>query len=91
MPHFIIDCSEALLDQISSTKILTEIHDVAKSTGLFEKGDIKVRIRPYTEFGVGAGTADFVHIFGNIMEGRTTAQKVYALQTVSWEVGLFVS
>ncbi|MEW6468310.1 MAG: 5-carboxymethyl-2-hydroxymuconate Delta-isomerase [Bacteroidota bacterium] len=77
MPHFIIDCPEALLTRYSSEKILKEVHDTADATGLFKPGDIKVRIRPYVHYNVGNTSADFIHVFGNIMEGRTTEQKAY--------------
>ena len=75
MPHFIIDCSENILTIISSEAILREVHDTAEATGLFKKGDIKVRIRTFKDFIVGNIRSDFIHVFGNIMEGRSTDQK----------------
>ena len=75
MPHFVIDCSESVLRLQPPAEILREIHDTAESTGLFKKGDIKVRLRPFEHYTVGGAQTDFIHVFGNIMEGRTTAQK----------------
>lgn len=75
MPHFVIDCSENILRMKSPDEILREIHDTADLTGLFKKGDIKVRIRSFEHYTVGNGKADFIHVFGNIMEGRTVEQK----------------
>lgn len=75
MPHFVIDCSENILLLHSSEEILREVHDTAQATGLFKKGDIKVRIRPFQHFIVGGEKSDFIHVFGNIMEGRTIEQK----------------
>ncbi len=51
------------------------VYDVAEATGLFAAGDIKVRLRPYKYFKLGKGKKDFIHIFGYIMEGRSTEQK----------------
>lgn len=51
------------------------VYDVAEETGLFAVNDIKVRLRPYQYFKLGNGKRDFIHIFGNIMEGRSTEQK----------------
>lgn len=51
------------------------VYDAAEATGLFAAGDIKVRLRPYQYFKLGAGKKDFIHIFGNIMEGRSAEQK----------------
>ncbi len=75
MPHFIIECSEAVLDAIPSGQLMDEVFDTAHASGLFAIEDIKVRIRSYQTYRVGTTNSDFLHIFGNIMEGRTTAQK----------------
>lgn len=75
MPHFVIDCSENILRLRAAGEILREIHDTADATGLFKPGDIKVRIRAFEHYTVGGAEVDFIHVFGNIMEGRTTEQK----------------
>jgi 5-carboxymethyl-2-hydroxymuconate isomerase len=75
MPHFIIDCSENLVEQESPEAIMQAVYDVAEATGLFALNDIKVRLRPYHYFKLGKGKRDFIHIFGYIMEGRSTEQK----------------
>lgn len=75
MPHFIIDCSENILKLKTAEEILRAVHDTAESTLLFKQGDIKVRIKTYEHFTVGNTKNDFIHVFGNIMEGRTTEQK----------------
>ncbi|HTF04093.1 MAG TPA: 5-carboxymethyl-2-hydroxymuconate Delta-isomerase [Bacteroidia bacterium] len=75
MPHFIIDCSEKILESCSVEKLLSTVHDTADSTGLFKKGDIKVRVQPYKYFTVANTQSDFIHVFGHIMQGRTTEQK----------------
>ena len=51
------------------------VYDVAEATGLFAEGDIKVRLRPYRHFKLGEGKEEFIHVFGHIMEGRSTEQK----------------
>lgn len=75
MPHFVIDCSENIIKIKSPQEIIQKVYDTAESTGLFDKGDIKVRINPFQYYNIGNTTDDFMHIFGNIMEGRTIAQK----------------
>jgi 5-carboxymethyl-2-hydroxymuconate isomerase len=75
MPHFVIDCSENVLRIHPPEEILREVHDTAEATRLFKKGDIKVRIRTFEYFTVGHSKADFIHVFGNLMEGRTIEQK----------------
>ena len=75
MPHFIIDCSENIIRQKSPDEIMRAVYDVAEATGLFAANDIKVRLRPYQYFKLGADKKEFIHIFGNIMEGRSVEQK----------------
>lgn len=75
MPHFIIDCSENILAQRSPEELMQAVYETAEATGLFATNDIKVRINPYKFYQLGEGKKNFIHIFGNIMEGRTTEQK----------------
>lgn len=75
MPHFTIDCSEDILDLKTPEEIMQAVYDVAEATGLFAENDIKVRINPYKYYKLGKTKKDFIHVFGNIMEGRTIEQK----------------
>jgi 5-carboxymethyl-2-hydroxymuconate isomerase len=75
MPHFVIHCAENILKIKTEMEIMLCVHDTADDTGLFKKGDIKVRIQAFENFIVGNGKPDFIHVFGNIMEGRTGEQK----------------
>ena len=75
MPHFIIDCTEKILELNDPHLVMKEVLEIAFSTGLFEKGDIKVRMNPYKHSLVQESNSDFIHVFANIMEGRTEQQK----------------
>ena len=75
MPHFVLDCSAEILDIHAEEDIIAQIHRVAFSTKLFNEGDIKVRLNPYKQYLVGNKKAYFIHVFANILEGRTVAQK----------------
>ncbi len=75
MPHFIIHCSENILTKVSKAELMQSVFSTAEDTKLFSKGDIKVRIQAFEEFIAGDGKDDFIHVFGNIMEGRNDAQK----------------
>lgn len=75
MPHFIIDCSQDILQQITPEEIMNAVYETADSTGLFAPNDIKVRLQPYQYFRLGDNKKNFLHIFGHIMEGRSTEQK----------------
>ena len=75
MPHFILDCTERVLEIHEPKKVLEAVFEIAFSTGLFEKNDIKVRLNPYKHSLVQGADNDFIHVFGNIMEGRNDEQK----------------
>jgi 5-carboxymethyl-2-hydroxymuconate isomerase len=75
MPHFIIDCSEDILLIRTPEEIMQAVYETAEATGLFAQNDIKVRLRPYQYYRLGETKKNFIHIFGNIMEGRTVEQK----------------
>ncbi|TDQ27464.1 5-carboxymethyl-2-hydroxymuconate Delta-isomerase [Tenacibaculum caenipelagi] len=75
MPHFIIDCSENIISLKSPKDIMQKVYDTAETTELFDEGDIKVRINPYKYYNVGNTTNDFIHVFANMMEGRSVTQK----------------
>ena len=75
MPHFVLDCSSNIIQQKSPEEIMQKVYYTAESTGLFAPGDIKVRINPFELYNIGNTKDDFIHIFANIMEGRTVDQK----------------
>ena len=75
MPHFILDCTERVLEIHEPKKVLEAVLEIAFSTGLFNKDDIKVRLNPYKHSLVQGVADDFIHVFGNIMEGRNAEQK----------------
>ena len=75
MPHFVIDCSPSVLTRRHPDEILKEVHRIADDCGLFDVANIKVRIREYEHYLVAGERSDFIHVFANILEGRTTEQK----------------
>ena len=75
MPHFIIECSDDIIEQKTPDEIMQAVYEAAEATGLFAENDIKVRINPYRYYKLGNTKKDFIHIFGNIMEGRSVEQK----------------
>ena len=75
MPHFVIECSENILQVKIPSEIMQAVYEIAEASNLFTKGDIKVRINPYKYYKLGDGKESFIHVFGNFMEGRTIEQK----------------
>ena len=83
MPHFVVDCSSDILDMENFKTILDKLHMAATNSGLFDEADIKIRLNPYREnYIVGGKMESFIHVFANIMEGRTTEQKALLSKTI---------
>ena len=90
MPHFVVDCSQGILQQHSEEEILARLHRAVNSTGLFEEPDIKVRVNPFQVYAVGGGQEDFIHVFSHIMQGRTIEQRADLSKTIVSELaGMF--
>jgi 5-carboxymethyl-2-hydroxymuconate isomerase len=70
-----MDCSASVLELHDEALIIEQIHLVANETGLFDEGDIKVRVNSFKTYLVGNKREDFIHVFAHIMQGRTTQQK----------------
>lgn len=75
MPHIVIDCSQNIIKLKSPQDIMQKVFSAAVNTELFNKADIKVRIKPFEFYYLENNQDDFVHVFTNIMEGRTVSQK----------------
>jgi 5-carboxymethyl-2-hydroxymuconate isomerase len=76
MPHFVIDCSKQILVLQEPNTVLLAVHNAAVNTNLFDEADIKVRINPFEkDYLVGGKQDNFIHVFANIMQGRTSEQK----------------
>ena len=75
MPHFVMDCSDSVLELYEQKLICEQIHSVALDTGLFIEREIKIRINPFNTYLVGNTNEEFIHVFAHIMQGRTTIQK----------------
>lgn len=82
MPHFILHCSQNILLLKPAEEIMEAVYDAADSTGLFAENNIKVRISAFEMYKLGEGKNNFLHVFGNIMEGRTTQQKADLSRTI---------
>ena len=75
MPHFVVECSNTVLTTHDEDNINEQLFLVAKASGLFIESDIKVRVKPFANCRVGNKKVDFIHVFADIMPGRTQEQK----------------
>ena len=88
MPHFIIDCSENILKSHSQDEIIKQVQISAISTKLFHKNDVKVRVNSFEKYSTGDKKEDFIHVFANIMEGRSIEQKANLSKTIVKDLAL---
>ena len=88
MPHFIIDCSEGILKLHSEEEIIKQVHISAVSTRLFNENDVKVRVNFFKKYSTGDKMEDFIHVFANIMQGRSIEQKANLSKTIVKDLSL---
>ena len=72
MPHFIIDCSESIIQQKSPDEIMKAVYETAEATGLFAENDIKVTL---TKNGTEINTLNIQNgeaVFSNLEVGTYT-------------------
>jgi 5-carboxymethyl-2-hydroxymuconate isomerase len=50
MPHFVMDCSDTVLNLYEQKLICEQIHSVALDTGLFIEREIKIRINTFNTY-----------------------------------------
>lgn len=87
MPHFVIDCSEDILETTQAQTILNKVHQAANNSKLFDETDIKVRLNPFkNNYLVGGKKEPFIHVFANIMEGRSTEEKAKLSKSIVTEL-----
>jgi len=82
MPHFIIECSENVLELKPADQIIEAVYHVAVASELFADNDVKVRLTSFKYYKLGEDKNDFLHIFGYIMEGRTIGQRAQLSKTI---------
>ncbi|MEO8961225.1 MAG: hypothetical protein ABI325_05045 [Ginsengibacter sp.] len=71
MPHFATDCSSNILSGGSESKILKavlDVNDASDGTMLFVKEEIKVRVNAHKGLDIRGKKANFIHVFGYILE-----------------------
>ncbi len=91
MPHFIIDCSENILKEISPEALINTVYTAAARSGLFHHDDVKVRLRPYQHFRLAQGKTSFMHVFGYIMKGRNEDEKADLAKNVAAQLALLLT
>lgn len=82
MPHFVIDCSADVLELIPAESLLKAVHDSAHDSDLFDEENIKVRIQSFEHALVGGEPKSFVHVAGDILDGRSTDNKAQLAQSI---------
>jgi 5-carboxymethyl-2-hydroxymuconate isomerase len=75
MPHCLIEGSQSLAQLIAPAELLGVVENAAAATGLFQPGEVKLRLSLYEHFSVGGRPEDFVHLIFYILAGRTDRQK----------------
>ena len=73
MPHFIVEYSSNIEEDLDIDDLLSKLHATALETGLFALGGIRVRAERRDHYIIADGKEDnaFLHLIARIRAGRT--------------------
>jgi 5-carboxymethyl-2-hydroxymuconate isomerase len=67
MPQIVVDCSQAVLDNVSPDSLVRTIDATASSSGLFRSYDsVKVRVQAFEHYSEAGASTDFIHVFAHV-------------------------
>ncbi len=72
MPHFVLECSDNIVESIEPKEFFSALHELLISSGPFNLQEIKSRVIRHQEYFMADGSPDkaFVHLTLSILEGR---------------------
>lgn len=74
MPHLIIECSEEIIANCNPDEIVEKVYHTVVSTPSFEKNAM-VRINTFKHYSTMGSKQDFIYVFANVLEGRSTEKR----------------
>lgn len=75
MPHCLIEAAREVTELIAPQELVQLVHDQAADTGLFQPGEVKVRLSLYEHHCVGGEPGLFVHLIFYVLAGRSDDDK----------------
>nr|WP_256833697.1 5-carboxymethyl-2-hydroxymuconate isomerase [Pseudomonas oleovorans] len=75
MPHCLIEAAREVSELIAPQELVQLVHDQAAATGLFQPGEVKVRLSLYEHHCVGDEQGMFVHLIFYVLAGRSDNDK----------------
>lgn len=75
MPHCLIEAAHEVGQLIAPQELVSLVHDQAAGSGLFQPGEVKVRLSLYEHHCVGGEPGLFVHLIFYVLAGRSDADK----------------
>lgn len=75
MPHFVIEYSHDIEDQIKISDLMDATYKVGAASGVMKTEDIKVRALAYEHYQLAGPKDNFVHTTIYLLEGRSDEQK----------------
>lgn len=82
MPHCIIEYSEDLSFNLDKKILMKNVFDGCMQVNIFNKKDVKVRMKSYEYFLSGGLEKNFIHINIKILSGRSIDEKKLLAQNV---------
>ena len=73
MPHFVLEISDNVLEQLDTQAFFDQVHSIAMRFGVFDLQNLKSRIIRHTEYRVGArgSNSAFIYLAVALLAGRS--------------------
>ncbi|HBZ92476.1 MULTISPECIES: 5-carboxymethyl-2-hydroxymuconate Delta-isomerase [unclassified Pseudomonas] len=75
MPHCLIEAAREVSELIAPQELVQLVHDQTADSGLFQPGEVKVRLSLYEHHCVGGEPGPFVHLIFYVLAGRNDDDK----------------
>ncbi|SEQ60396.1 5-carboxymethyl-2-hydroxymuconate Delta-isomerase [Thalassovita taeanensis] len=83
MPHFVIEYFAPEAELIDKQALLSTTLDIAASSGIMQREDIKVRLLPSEAILFGDGRRSFIHVTISLLAGRKPDDKLSLTTTLT--------
>jgi len=80
MPHFVVEYFTETPDTLDKPALMAAVLEVAATSGIMQREDLKVRLLPSEAILFGDGRRSFIHVTVSLLAGRTMEAKL-ALST----------
>lgn len=82
MPHIVVEYSASLKNEVSTSNLLTKLHQTVVDSQLFSPEAVKARAMAFEDTVLPEGATNFMHITVSILTGRSQEERLQLNEAV---------